>query len=554
METWAKVTPFILHLGGTACPVWLDHHLQRQGARSPFFRWEMRNRLLARLGDAHGRMAAPRIEDLGSVPGGLLPEQEWFYRRFAETYCETFADEPGEKRPHGCESASDFRRRQLHISGAVDLLLTLPDGRAELRQLELWGGQLCADPYESWEIGLAVLRLASANRDLSELTVCHADLLSGVVERRHLVIAEHLRSIADSLDEHVGDLRSRASSPVAVPGRSCGRCDIALGCDAWADRPKARPVVADPARTDYVGPIVRLTPTSIERWLDCPRAYRAADLLDLPTGRGSPRSSQGITVHARLAGLHEGGPCGADLVRQEEAASADGVVDQSIMGFIARHARRCPQSATSVGHELDLAQLHTCGEVPVMVTGRIDAIWEHNGLLDCRDYKTGMPRAERVADIPAAKLQAWLLAPIAAARGLQLRLSYEHLAEDTQEDPESYEPDEEDLAEIRRWIGEIGAEIARSEFRGVREAHICRRCTFQRACPDAAFDDDEDEDGDGANGFMLRVVDRRNAEAGEPVDRDVRTPLRRQRSDRRTRETRGSEVDKPVVGFRGARG
>src|SRR5919205_774325 len=95
MEAWAKITPFHLHVGGTACPLWLEHQLHRQSAGRPFFRWEIRNPLLARLGDAHTRMAAPGIEDLGAVPGGLLPEQAWFYRRFAETYCETFADEPG---------------------------------------------------------------------------------------------------------------------------------------------------------------------------------------------------------------------------------------------------------------------------------------------------------------------------------------------------------------------------------------------------------------------------------------------------------------------------
>lgn len=506
METWAKVTPFSLHVGGASCPRWLDHQLHRQEPGGPFARWDLRNRLLPRLKDAHGSMTSPQIEDLGRVPGGLLPEQSWFYRRFAETYCETFSGDPGETRPHGCESASDFGRRQLHVSGGVDLLLTLPGGRVELRQLELWGGTLCADPYESWEMGLALLRLHYFNRDIAELTLCHVDLLSGQVERQLVVIAEHIGPIAHLLDEGAGDLRSRASSPVPIPSRSCGMCGLACTCEAWADRPPARPIAPDPERTDYVGPMVRLTPTSIERWLACPRSYRAAHLLDLPTGRGSARSTQGILVHSRLAQLHEPGPCGADVSRQEEAATSDGVLDDRLMGFIGRHARRCPQSATSVGHELDLAQLHTRGEVPVMVTGRIDAVWEHNGVLDCRDYKTGVPRAERVADIPAARLQAWLLAPIAEARGLRLRLRYEHLAEFGDDDPEPLEPDDEDLAEIQGWIGDIGADIARSEFAGVGEAHVCRWCPFQRACPDAAFDDDGD-DQDDTDGLVLRVVD-----------------------------------------------
>lgn len=503
METWAKLTPFCLNVGGGACPSWLHSQLRRQGPSEPFFRWDIRNRLLARLRNAHDSTAAPRAEDLGPAPGGLLPEQAWYYMHFARTYCALFAEEPGETRLHGCESTSTFNRRHLEVGGAVDLLLILPDGRAELRQFELWGGRLCADPLESWEMGLAVLRLYLANRDLSELTLCHADLLSGEVERQTIVFAEQVRYLADRLDAAARDLQSRASCPVAIPGRSCGRCALACRCEQWDDRPKAYPITRDPVRQDFVGPIVRLTPSSVERWLACPRAYRAAHLLDLPTARGA-RSNQGIAVHAQLAKLHENGPCGSNVGRDVVGRSPYGGVDDSLTGFIARHARRCPQSATSVGHEIDLAQLHTWGEVPVMVTGRIDAAWEHNGILDCRDYKTGPPWAERVADIPAARLQAWLLAPIAAARGLRLRLRYEHLAEETDEDPEPFEPEEDDLAEIETWIGTIGADIAISDFRGVSEPLICRRCPFQRACPDAASNDDGDEGG--GEPIVLRLV------------------------------------------------
>jgi hypothetical protein len=317
-------------------------------------------------------------------------------------------------------------------------------------------------------MGLAVLRLFYANRDLAELTLCHADLLSGEVERKDLVLAVHVPAIAERLDSFTRELRSRASSPVTIPGRSCGRCSLACTCPEWAGRPRAHPMAPDSSRTDYVGPLVRLTPTSIERWLTCPRAYRAAHLLDLPTGRGSAGSSEGIAVHARLAGLHGDGPC-----RPRRGATERGPDNDRMAGFLARHARRCPQSAISVGHELDLAQLHTWGEVPIMVTARIDAVWERNGILDCRDYKTGARRFERVGEDSAARLQAWLLAPLAATRGLRLRFSYEQLSEDVDEDPEPFEPEDEDIAEIRRWIGEVGADIAMSDFAGVSDAFVC---------------------------------------------------------------------------------
>ena len=61
----------------------------------------------------------------------------------------------------------------------------------------------------------------------------------------------------------------------------------------------------------------------------------------------------------------------------------------------------------------------------------------HDGLLDARDYKTGGLYYERVADVPAAKVQAWVLADAARKRGLRLRLRYEHLSPDVEEDPDA---------------------------------------------------------------------------------------------------------------------
>lgn len=491
METWPKVTPFVLQVGATGCPVWLRHELHRDRERppGPFFRWDLRTRLLNRLRDAHATMNAPTIADLGSVPGGLVPEQRWYYERFVEQYCAVFADEPGETHPAGIDPPVVSDRLQLRVGGAVDLLLTLPDGSAELRQFELWRGRLCADPYGSWEMGLAVLRLYKALPGLGELTLRHVDLLSGEIDEHHLNLADHVRPIAESLDQLTRDLQERASVQSPAPGRSCGMCEIATSCSAWDDRPRAPESLPDPTRTNFVGPVVRLTPTSLVRWLDCPRAYRAAHLLDLPTRPPGPRTTLGIDVHAALAKLHDDGPCGLDLARQQGAAVAHGTADATRLGFITRHARRCPLSARSVGHELDLAQLHTWGPVPVMVTARIDAVWEHNGILDCRDYKTGLPRVDRVADDPAARLQAWLLAPVAAARGLRLQLSYEHLAEDVDDDPEPFEPEDDDIADIRRWIGDIGSAIAASDFKGVSDSWSCERCTFRAACPDAVLEE-----------------------------------------------------------------
>jgi len=150
---------------------------------------------------------------------------------------------------------------------------------------------------------------------------------------------------------------------------------------------------------------------------------------------------------------------------------------------------------------MDLAELHTWGTVPAMVTARIDAVWLHDGILDCRDYKTGMPRAERVADVPAARVQVWLLSRLAAGRGVRDRLRYEHLVVGLDDDPEPFEPDQDDLAEIQKEIGEVAAAIATSDFSGVGDSTICRRCTFLSACPDAVDEEPESGAESGAIGL-----------------------------------------------------
>ena len=108
-----------------------------------------------------------------------------------------------------------------------------------------------------------------------------------------------------------------------------------------------------------------------------------------------------------------------------------------------------------------------------MATGRLDAVWQHDGLLEVRDYKTGSVVTERVADDPRARLQAWLAAPIADRLGLQLRIRYEHLAAEIVDDPEPFEPDADDLEaideELRVTAAAIQAAAAEHAFPGVAE-------------------------------------------------------------------------------------
>jgi hypothetical protein len=158
-----------------------------------------------------------------------------------------------------------------------------------------------------------------------------------------------------------------------------------------------------------------------------------------------------------------------------------------VRGELARHTERCPSPADALAHEMTRARFSHHPTTPFMATARLDALWVHDGLLDARDYKTGQVWSDRVADDAQARLQAWVLAPLAEVHGLQLRVAFEHLNAEVVDDPEPFIPDADDLlaieTELRREVTEIRSEVA---FAGVADPDVCHRCSYRSICPDSA--------------------------------------------------------------------
>jgi len=155
-----------------------------------------------------------------------------------------------------------------------------------------------------------------------------------------------------------------------------------------------------------------------------------------------------------------------------------------------------------------MAELISDGPQAVMLTARIDAIWEHDGMLDCRDYRTGAPRFDRLADDIGAQIQAIVLAPLARRRSLELRLRHEHLGESHIADPEFREPDDEEIESLRDRMRTIALEIVRSDFTGTAEATTCQRCPYSRACPDSAAEALDEE-------LVIEAVELDEIDAGD---------------------------------------
>ncbi len=488
----AKVTPLCLESAEQACPRWLACEIdERPGTRTAFNRWRIRNALLARAMAAHPQLRAPEPDDF-DPPSHLLPEETAIFVAAGAGYVRHFGGQKVRAVVHGLGRPDYWPKRNLTVGGGVDLTVEDGAGQLELRQLELWGGSVCADPTRSAKVLCAVLRLtrlASGRR----LRVRHVDLLGADADEWEIDWARDLPGLARLLDERVAVVRERASSPSARIGQGCGMCRHAEDCPAHrgAGTPVAPTDVDDVQGEDLVGDIVRLSPTAVENWYRCRRAFRARHLLALPgTEPGPAGANEGLLVHRLLHRLHREERCG-DAVRMadlaESHAGADGVDAARTLGFLDRHARRCPRGAISVGHERELARAWFGARPLLMVTGTIDAVWSHGGLLDARDYKCGMPQVTSLRDSAEARVQAWLLAPLADDLGLQLRLRHEHLSPGATEDPDPFEPDAEDLEEISaELIGLAAAVGAEREWRGVSAGAVCRTCPYRSVCPDDA--------------------------------------------------------------------
>ena len=99
-----------------------------------------------------------------------------------------------------------------------------------------------------------------------------------------------------------------------------------------------------------------------------------------------------------------------DSAHVADVLAAHSADNDHVRQLVERHAERCPSRRVDRGaHEHDVARFHKLPPPMFMATARIDAVWVHDGLLDARDYKTGGKWHERVADDPAAKVQAFVL-------------------------------------------------------------------------------------------------------------------------------------------------
>jgi hypothetical protein len=243
------------------------------------------------------------------------------------------------------------------------------------------------------------------------------------------------------------------------------------------------------ARRRVLADILTLTPSNVESWLGCRRAFLLGHVLGLPASDHGPDPTTGLRVHSLLRMIHAHGSV-HDSGHVADVLAGHDADDDYHRALVAGHAARVPEHSEVERHEIDLARFHRVPPPLFMATARIDALWVRDGVLDARDYKTGRVWHLRVADDPRAQVQAWVLAPHARRRGVRLRLRYEHLAPEVDEEPEPWEPSDEDLDAIEEQLRALAEAIRRAaaddDWQGVADAGTCGACRYRSICADSA--------------------------------------------------------------------
>jgi hypothetical protein len=475
-----RVTPSLLRDAPELCPrrVALDF-ADEGGAQDNVSRARLRSPFLDAARAAHGD-GGPMHRDAFRTPEDLEPEEQAVFAHAARWYAALYGTREVTTYLHDCDRPTE--RRGVRVGGWVDLTVVGADGTKELRQLDLWRSRAPRDdPLELASVWLAVLRLRPWVGD-GELLVSWADLVGGTRCERVVDLGREIDALRTRFEEHLETLRARADRDDPRPGAGCGQCRHLGKCPAHpgAVRISAR-------RGDLRPGVLRLTPTSLEAWRRCPRAWHDQYLLSVPASDEGGSPDHGQLVHDVLRFVHDHGSCHDDAHLTDVLDTHGG--SPRLREEIVRHAERCPSPAEALGHEMDVARFAPASPATYsfLATARLDAVWIHDGLLDARDYKTGAVLTSRVADDPRAWVQLWVLAPIAARRGLRLRLRYEHLSADIDEDPDPWEPDDDELADAEaRLRREIVAMRDAPGWTGVADAEVCRFCRFRSICPDSA--------------------------------------------------------------------
>lgn len=446
--------------------------------RLPFGPARVRNALIDQLRALHRTHA--HIDPTMLIPSDeLSSEERAVFTRAAVGYSQLFADSPATMQTMPGDGPTLLPRRGIAIAAPIDLVLSTPGDGREIRMLRYGTDALLADLDTDPRVRLAILRMSVLEGTDSPLRVSVADVLNGDLRQMVCIPTDVLGEYGAWLDAGIAMIEARTPQPHR--GTECTRCQFVHTCPAIPNRAGGML-----RRHDYLPPIAAFTPTSYDSWSRCAHQFKLGRLLGLPPSDISGTPDEGIMVHRLLETIHRRGDCHDDTIVDDvlrDWALAD---DQRSRGFIERHQRRCPSPVEALGHEYEEARFHRHPLPNFIGAARFDAIWIHDGILDVRDYKTGGYAPYRVADDPRARLQAWVLAPLAESLGLHLSVRFEMLAPELDEDPEPFTPDLDDLDAITEELRSAAEELLADDITPSPDPRTCGFCAYRSICAHSA--------------------------------------------------------------------
>lgn len=230
-QALAKVTPYLVERAEDLCPRRLRLAFQDQrGDGGAFLRGRVRDAVVEDVRAAHAEMGPPNPASF-RIRSNLLLEEQNIQQRCIDHYLRLFGDEAARAIDHD-EYRSPVERGGVRVGGWIDLACETESGGAELRQFEMWGRDVVADPTRNMTILLAVLRL-SRWAGARPLRVRLADLVSGGVTEEVVDIAGRRDELVGLYEERLAVITTRTRRAEAVAGDHCTACPFVAGCPAF---------------------------------------------------------------------------------------------------------------------------------------------------------------------------------------------------------------------------------------------------------------------------------------------------------------------------------
>lgn len=227
-----KVTPYLVDRAPELCPRRLRLAFQNQrGEQGAFLRGRVRDAVVEDARAAHAALGQPNPDSF-HVRHELLPEEQAVQQLAIDHYLALFGDEAVEAVDHE-EYVRPVERRGVLVGGWIDLACEDRDGHPQLRQFELWGRRLVADPRENATLLLATLRLSRWVGD-RVLRIRLADLTSGALVEHEVDLPTERSDLVSLYEQRLARIRLRTRKPEPVPGESCTACPYVAGCPAFS--------------------------------------------------------------------------------------------------------------------------------------------------------------------------------------------------------------------------------------------------------------------------------------------------------------------------------